>query len=117
MSAQDHAEVEVTNEIVSPAVPCDECMKFFTSGTDSSDFVAVYCCHRFCLGFYSPHAQRWEIRVPIRPGKLKSWIEHNRNRSAPALWGEDKKNRREAKSMAIALGRLEASVSGLSGAN
>ena len=107
----------MTNEINPPAVPCDECMIFYTSGTDSSDFVAVYCCHRFCLGFYSPHNRRWNIRVPLSPDKLVSWIEHNRNRSAPALWGKNKKSRREAKSMAVALGRLEVSVSGLSGAH
>ena len=107
----------MTNEILPPEVPCEECMRFYTSGTDSSDFVAVYCFHRFCLGLYSPHNRRWDIRVPLSPDKLVSWIEHNRNRSAPALWGKDKKSKREAKSMAVALGRLEASVSGLSGAN
>lgn len=107
----------MTKEILPPEVPCDECMKFFTSGTDASDFVAVYCFHRFWLGLYSPHNRRWEIRVPLRPDKLVSWIDHNRNRNAPAFWGKDKKSRRDAKSMAAALSRLEASVSGLSGAN
>ncbi len=107
----------MTNEILPPEVPCGECMKFFTSGTDSSDFVAVYCCHRFWLGLYSPHNRRWDIRVPLSPDKLVSWIELNRNRSAPAIWGKDKKSRRDAKSMAAALSRLEASVSGLSGVN
>ncbi len=105
----------MTNEILPPEVPCGECMKFFTSGTKPSDFLAVYCCHRFCVALYNPRIERWEIRAPVNPGELGQWLEQSRTWLAPEFSAKKKRRRRYAISMAAALDRLEASTSGFPG--
>ena len=108
-------ELDVTNKVISPEVPCDECMDQFCSGSKSSDFLVVYCYHRFCVALYSPANRRWEVRIPISPAKLESWIENNRDFFVSDLWGRSKKRRREAISAIAALDRLEGSISSFAG--
>ena len=107
----------MTNEIVPPTVPCDECMNLFSSGFSPTDHLAVYCCHNSSFAIYSPDGEEWEMRSPVAPGEVGKWIERKRNYIGPALWDKRKKRRREAEGMALALDRLEASASGFSGAN
>ena len=57
----------MANEIVPPVVPCEECMRLYTSGLDATDHVAIYCCHNFSFAIFTPEEGEWDISCPVLP--------------------------------------------------